>query len=165
MGNGFVEDPGLAAAIIVPPPPSDDFTREDMELWRAAMRSFELAMRRQARWYGSSSSKSSHTTAISLAPGGVSGQGVKVVEERHDRIFLTIFCPSTAISMYYNTHQGFGSLNSTTNTASSGLNFEPGTYLTYGPEYFGEVWLFNAAASGNVDIRIEELFIETKVRS
>lgn len=162
-GNG-VDDLGMAAAMIVPPPPADDFTAEDMELWRAAMRSFELAMRYQARWYSTATEKTQIMRTITVPSSGTAGRGTKIADRNLHRVALNIEVDAGNHLVYYTLDGQFGTVSG--NTPSQGQLIAAGQILTFGPEYCGTVHILNTAAVGSTaTLEVVELFADDKVWS
>ena len=115
------------------------------------------------RWYTPASGVSSPAPrSVSVQASGTTGTGVgtALCYANPNRVGLLIFSPTAAVNLYISTVENFGVVaGAPTLSTQYGMFFAAGTYLSFGQEYVGPIYAYNAALPpGTLDVRVLELF-------
>ena len=121
------------------------------------------------RWFtpASGSSSPAPRSVIVQASGTTgTGQGVALSYANPDRVGLLIFAPAAAVNLYISTSEQFGTVAGAPALSTQyGMFFAAGTYLSFGQEYIGPIYAYNAAVPpvAALDVRVLELFRDPAV--
>ena len=119
------------------------------------------------RWYTPASGVSSPAprSVIVQASGTTgTGEGAALSYANPNRVGLLLFSPAAAVNLYISTSEQFGVVNAATLSTQYGMFFAAGTYLSFGQEYVGPIYAYNAAMPpGTLDVRVLELFLDPAV--
>jgi hypothetical protein len=137
---------------------TDCFNLADLGLLRSVLAKLD-------RWYTPATAASTpaprSVTIQASGPNG-SGAGAILSASSLSRVGLLIFSPSAATALYISTQQNFGQANQAASSMQYGMFLAAGTYLSFGQEYAGPMYAYNAAVVGSaaLDVRVLELFAD-----
>jgi S1-C subfamily serine protease len=117
---------------------------------------FERVLAKLDRWFSTSTQNTNNPPfSVTLQATTNGSSGTPVVFYNIKRISLAIIVPSGATAIYLGFAKSFGVVAS--NVPQYGGLLPGGTFFVFGPEYCGDVYLINTAASGSVTVTCIEL--------